>query len=520
MRRYPFVLFLACCLLSLAAVCEAGVPRGQVRVTFLDVARKGDGGGSGAQADEYLRSLERRWGRGGIGDAIVVETAERCVLIDGGLWTKGRAVVLPYLKRRGVARLDAVILTHQHGDHYGGLAEILETVPANEFIANGLAHPAKAYRKLLETVKSSGARLRVVRGGETFDWGGGASATVVQGAGARGVSPDDYNNNSLVIRMTFGKTSFLFTGDCEDEEEKAILATRRDLRSQVLKVGHHGSSSSCTYPFLRAVRPEIAVVSIGEGNRFGLPHREVLDRLVSLDCTVYRTDLDGSVTVVSDGTRLSVETERRRPVSAVTGKPLKEEYYRLESEAKGLLRRKDYAGAAARYRKALLVEPGAASAHSALGYCLKKQGRETEAIKEFSAALAGDPCDSYANLHLGLILMRRDRPRALGCFEKYLDCHADTHWAGLAREKAGFLRARNGWELREEGREEEAIQELEKAVALAPGNAFAHFQLGLLYPPRDLEKARRAIARCLELEPEGRHAAEARLLAAELEADR
>ncbi len=158
-------------------------------------------------------------------------------------------------------------------------------MPANEFIANGLAHPAKAYRKLLETVKSSGARLRVVRGGETFDWGGGASATVVQGAGARGVSPDDYNNNSLVIRMTFGKTSFLFTGDCEDEEE-------------------------------------------------------------------------------------------------------------------------------------------------------------------------------------------------------------------------------------------EAIQELEKAVALAPGNAFAHFQLGLLYPPRDLEKARRAIARCLELEPEGRHAAEARLLAAELEADR
>lgn len=520
MRKLLAVAFLFALILPDGAVRGASLPPGQVRVTFLDVARKEGPSEGGAPSDDYLRRLERRWGRGGIGDAIVVETAEKCVLIDGGLWTKGRGVVVPYLKRRGVARLDAVILTHQHGDHYGGLAEVIEAMPVGEVVTNGLSHPAKAYRKFLDAAKASGARYRVAREGEEFDWGGGASATVVQGAGARGVSPDDYNNNSLVIRMTFGKTAFLFAGDCEDKEEAAILSSRRDLRSQVLKVGHHGSSSSCTFPFLQAVRPEIAVVSVGAENRFNLPHRDVLDRLTSRGCAVYRTDLDGTVIVTSDGTRFSVETERKRRVSAVTGRPLREEFHRLESEAKALLRRKDYAEAAAHYRRALAVEPGVPSAQSALGYCLKKEGREEEAVRAFTAALEGDPCDQYANLHLGLIQMKRDKRNALARFEKYLECHPDTHWALLAREKAGFLHAGFGLEHRKAGREDKAIEELEKAVALSPDNAFAHLQLGLLYPTRDLGRARSEIAKCLELEPEGRYAAEARHALAELEIDR
>ena len=320
--------FLPCRVLS-----AGDIPPGSVRVTFLDVARK-DGGSAGEGAeDEYLRRLERNWGRGGIGDSAVVETSGKCVLIDGGLWTKGRTVVLPYLRRRGVKRLDAVVLTHQHGDHYGGLAEVVSAMPVGEVLTNGLTHSAKAYRIFMEAVEESGARYRVPRSGEKLDWGGGVTATVLISAGAAGVRPDDYNNNSLVLRMTCGKTSFLFAGDMEKTEEAALLSSRRELKSAVLKVGHHGSSSSSSFPFLQAVRPEIAVISIGEGNRFGLPHRPVIDRLRSFGCKVYRTDLDGTVTVTSDGGRVSVETERERPRAETARKPFPEEYYRIESEA-------------------------------------------------------------------------------------------------------------------------------------------------------------------------------------------
>lgn len=504
-------------LLTCCALAAGDIRPGTVRVTFLDVTRKEGGADRGAPSDAYLQRLERRWGRGGIGDAAVVETAEKRILIDGGLWTKGRTVIVPFLKRRGITRLDAVVLTHQHGDHYGGLAEVLAAVPVGEVLTNGLTHSAKAYRIFMEAVKSSGARYRVPRAGETLDWGGGVTATVLQSAGAAGVSPDDYNNNSLVLRMTCGKTSFLFAGDMEEDEEAALLASRREVRSTVLKAGHHGSSSSSSFPFLRAVRPEIAVMSIGRGNRFNLPHRSVIDRLESMGCRVYRSDLDGTITVTSDGTRVAVETERARPRGEETRKPLSEEFYRLESEGEKLFRKKEYEAAAAVYRKAIGVEPGAAAAYSRLGYCCKRMGKTDEAVKAFTAAVEREPCDPFANLHLGLILMRTDRKRALSCFEKYLACHPDASWSRIAEEKAGLLHGENGMELKKAGKEEEAIAEFEKAIAVCRGCASAHLQLGLLYETRDRERARKELAKYLELEPAGADAPAARAALSRLE---
>ncbi len=499
------VAFLPCRVLS-----AGDIPPGSVRVTFLDVARKGGGSAGEGAEDEYMRRLERNWGRGGIGDSAVIETSGKCVLIDGGLWTKGRTVVLPYLRRRGVKALDAVVLTHQHGDHYGGLTEVVPAMPVGEVLTNGLTHSAKAYRIFMEAVVESGARYRVPRPGEKLDWGGGVTATVLISAGAAGVRPDDYNNNSLVLRMTCGETSFLFAGDMEKTEEAALLSSRRELKSAVLKVGHHGSSTSSSFPFLQAVRPEIAVISIGEGNRFGLPHRPVIDRLRSFGCKVYRTDLDGTVTVTSDGARVSVETERERPRAETDRKPFPEEYYRIEGEADGLFRKKDYAAAAAAYRKAIGIEPGAAAVHSRLGYCYKRMGKRGEAVKAFLAALERDPCDPFANLHLGIISMDEDRGKALGYFEKYLECHPDAAWSGVAREKAALIREGNGMVHRKAGREEEAIAEFEKAIALCPGRASAHFQLGMLYAARDRPRARAEMKKCLEMEPGGPDAAAAR----------
>jgi competence protein ComEC len=508
-------------------VCAAAMcaPRGQgdavaraasVRVTFLDVAGDGEKAQNDKADDLYMRRVKRYWGSGGIGDSILIETGEKNILIDGGLWTKGRSVVLPYLKERKVKRLDTVILTHQHGDHYGGLTEVLQDVPVGEVLTNGLTHSAKAYGKFMEAVKTSDAKYLVVKGGEEFDWGGGVRARVLQ-VGGKGIPKDDYNNNSVVVRMSLGDVHFLFPGDMEEDEENALLSSGSELQSQILKVGHHGSSSSSTYALLKRVHPAVAVISVGEWNRFSLPHRSVIDRLESAGCTVYRTDLDGRVVVTSDGTTWAVETEKKRAAGAVARKTLSEAFYKYEGAAVRSMRARDYAAAADSFKKALGIEPRDASARSRLGYCYKKMGRREDAVEAFREALAVEPCDPYANLHLGLIYFRDDKKAALKYFEDYLKCTPTSKWSSLAEEKISYIHSTWGWDLKKQGREKEALAEFEKAIAICRDNAFPHFQLGLMYVGSDKERAKKELAKYLELEPNGTYAAAAREKLADLE---
>lgn len=480
-----------------------------MRVTFLDVPRDTASVGEDKSYDPYMRRVARYWGQGGIGDAILIETGPKNILIDGGLWTKGREIVLPYLKKRGIKELDTVILTHQHGDHYGGLTEVLGEMPVKELITNGLTHTAKAYKKFMDAAKSSGARYRVVKGGESMDWGGGVQAKVVQ-VGGRGIPADGSNNSSVVVRMSCGKVHFLFTGDMEDDEEAALLASHQEIKSQILKAGHHGSSSSSSYEFLRRVCPAVAVISIGAGNRFSLPHRSVIERFQSLGCTVYRTDLDGTIVVASDGEKWTVETERKRPVAGAKGSPLSEKFYGFEDEAVRLMRRREYAAAAEQFRKAIALEPGAASAHSRLGYCYKKIGKKAEAIAAFHAALEQEPCEPYANLHLGLIHLGDDRQRALGYLENYLKCHPTSRWSNLAEEKIGFIHSSRAEELQRSGKEEDALDEYEKAIAVRRDLPVLHFRIGVLYMSRDRDRAEKEFMKYLDLDPQGVHVTEAR----------
>jgi len=509
------------------SVCAVALcaPRGQgdaaarapsVRVTFFDVAGKREEVQGKNAEDLYMRRVEKYWGRGGIGDSILIETGEKNVLIDGGLWTKGRSVVLPYLKERNIKRLDTVILTHQHGDHYGGLTEVIEDIPVGEVLTNGLTHSAKAYGKFMEAVKTSGAKYRVAKGGEEFDWGGGVKARVLQ-VGGRGIPEDDYNNNSIVVRMSLGDVHFLFPGDMEDDEEKALLSSGYQLRSQILKVGHHGSSSSSTYALLQRVHPSVAVISIGEGNRFGLPHRSVIDRLESFGCKVYRTDLDGWVVVTSDGTTWTVETEKKRAAGSVAKKTLSVEFYKYEDAAVSSMRKKDYAAAAESFKKALAIEPRDASVRSRLGYCYKKLGRREDAIKAFREALTVEPCDPYANLHLGLLFFRDDKKAALKYLEDYLKCTPTSKWSSLAEEKISYIHSTWGYDFKKEGREKEALAEFEKAIAICRNNAFPHFQLGIMYASSDRERAKKEFKKYLELDPDGKYAETAREKLTDLE---
>ncbi|HLE76931.1 MAG TPA: DNA internalization-related competence protein ComEC/Rec2, partial [bacterium] len=256
----------------------------------------------------------------GQGDAIVLQApGGATMLIDGGGDLEGlprgsdvgvRRVV-PALRRLGVRRLDVVVLSHPHEDHAGGLAAVLKNFRVGLVLDAGLPHPAPGYVTLLRWIERTGIPYRLARRGMRLDLGGGVHAVVLHpeepllvGTGS------DANLNSVVLRVTYGAIGVLFPGDLEAPIEWRLVDTGDDLGSTVLKVGHHGSVTSSTPEFLDAVRPAVAVISVGAWNPFGHPHRRTLEALADIGATIYRTDEHGAVTMTTDGRRLWIRTNR------------------------------------------------------------------------------------------------------------------------------------------------------------------------------------------------------------------
>lgn len=246
----------------------------------------------------------------GQGDAVLVRTPRgRWILFDaGGAWRggdAGRQVVLPYLRRRGGA-LAAFVLSHPHTDHVGGAESVLRALRPSEYWDAGYVAGAGAYRGSLVAARERGIRWRRVRPGDTL---------ALDGVRVRFLAPDsawaaglrDPNSASTVALVEHGTVRFLLTGDAEAPEERWLLDRRAPLRADVLKVAHHGSRTSSTAAFLDAVRPAVALVSVGAGNMYRLPNREVLDALEARGAMVLRTDELGSVIVRTDGRDIRVE---------------------------------------------------------------------------------------------------------------------------------------------------------------------------------------------------------------------
>lgn len=243
----------------------------------------------------------------GQGDAILIEAPGAVVLIDGGPRTAGE-IVVQYLVDRGIREpgepIDLVIATHPHADHIGGLIEVLQTFPVYRIIDSGIPHTTITYDDYLSEVEKqvdAGHCVFETPEGQEIDLGGNATLTVL------GPEEDlsSLNDNSVVCRLDFGQTSFLFTGDAEEAAEQHLLGLGVQLAADVLKVGHHGSRTSTTAVFLEAVSPQYAVICVGEGNVYGHPHEEVLSRLDGTDVEVFRTDLQGTIVFTSDGTTLT-----------------------------------------------------------------------------------------------------------------------------------------------------------------------------------------------------------------------
>jgi len=233
----------------------------------------------------------------GQGDACLVELpGGQTILIDGGSRAAGEKL-LSYLREQGVERIDYLIATHPHEDHIGGLIGVVERMEIGKIYMPRVAHTTRTYEQFLEAIQAKGLKITAARAGVTVDTGEGVEAVFV--APCR----EDYkelNDHSAVLKLTYGQVSFLFTGDAEAEAEQDMLAGGADLAAQVLKAGHHGSSTSSSEAFLRAVQPQIAVISAGKDNSYGHPHREVLERLTSLGVEILRTDLAGDIVITAD----------------------------------------------------------------------------------------------------------------------------------------------------------------------------------------------------------------------------
>lgn len=262
----------------------------------------------------------------GQGDAILVRgPTGRTMLVDGGgeldlAWRPRRDIgarrVVPALRRLGVRRLNVVMLSHAHEDHVGGLPAVLENFTVDLVLDPGVPHPSPSYVRLLDLVRKRRVPYALARRGQRVDLGGGAIVEVLHPAeDGQGDPPDPddlVNARSIVARVRFGRVSILLTGDIEAETETHLLRSGMEIHSTVLKVAHHGSRSSTTPAFLDAVRPAVALVSVGASNLFGHPHPRTLRALEERGIRVYRTDQDGAVILRTDGRTLRVETMRAR----------------------------------------------------------------------------------------------------------------------------------------------------------------------------------------------------------------
>jgi beta-lactamase superfamily II metal-dependent hydrolase len=245
----------------------------------------------------------------GQGDCIFIKTQKDNILIDAG--ERGNSeTVIRYLHNLNVSKLDYVIVTHPDSDHIGSMPEVIDAFDVSNIIMSRIKKEnlptTKIFEKLLVTIKASNAKVYAANSGDQYTLGN--TAITILGPVSQS---DELNNMSVVIRIVYGKTSFILTGDAEFKEENDIIRKYGTLKSDVLKAGHHGSRSSSSAEFLNRVKPQIVVISCGKDNPYGHPNIEALDRFSAIGANVYRTDKLGTIVIGSNGEKLTTYWENQ-----------------------------------------------------------------------------------------------------------------------------------------------------------------------------------------------------------------
>lgn len=245
-------------------------------------------------------------------DCILIKGPKKNALIDAGNINYENRIE-NHLRSCGVHSIDIFIITHPHSDHLGSASKLLKKFPVGEVIIPKIPEEffptTGLFEEFIKAVSKKGCDIFFATADMSFDLGEGAVLSILGNTEYFG---DNFNNYSVVSKLTFGETIFLFSGDAEKEVEQTLISKDIDLSADVYKAGHHGSTTSNSSAFLREINPRYAVIFCGKNNDYGHPHEEVLKRFKKLEAKVYRTDYDGDIVFGSDGINLTVKTEKQR----------------------------------------------------------------------------------------------------------------------------------------------------------------------------------------------------------------
>ncbi|EOD01363.1 MBL fold metallo-hydrolase [Caldisalinibacter kiritimatiensis] len=234
----------------------------------------------------------------GQADSILIELPNgETSLIDGGN-RQDAELVVNYIKDLNIKEIDYLIATHPHEDHIGGLPDVVREFKIGKIYMPRKSSNTKIYENLLKEIKNKGLKITTARGGQKIIDVDKLKFTIIA---PNSKKYDETNEYSIVNKLTYKNTSFLFTGDAEKDSEDEMLKLGYDLSADVLKVGHHGGRTSTNVEFLKRVNPKYAVISAGKGNDYGHPHKEVIERLQDRNIVIFRTDVHGTIKAISDG---------------------------------------------------------------------------------------------------------------------------------------------------------------------------------------------------------------------------
>lgn len=254
----------------------------------------------------------------GQADATLIQYKGKTMLIDTGD-VDSRDDLVAQLKARNIKTIDAILITHPHGDHMGGMAALFKAFTIKQIYDNGQAANTAMYKNYLKNITNKKIPYKALKKGDVITLGSDVTFTVLSPGtpftkdNTSGVSESGLtNDNSIVCKMTYGAFSVMFTGDSQKEVETKILQDyqQADLRANVLKVGHHGSKTSSSAGFVAAIKPEQATISCGINNQYKFPHQPTMNTLKNNNVTVYRTDQDGTISIISDGKSYEISKER------------------------------------------------------------------------------------------------------------------------------------------------------------------------------------------------------------------
>lgn len=269
-------------------------------LTLLTFFITGCSSGISDKSSDNPRILKIHYIDVGQGDSILVQLNEKNLLIDAGT-NESTNKLLSYLKKENIKKLDYVVATHPHEDHIGGMAEVIKSFEIGEFYAPKITSNTRTFQDMIASLKNKNMKINTAKEGVTINFGTNTECIFLA---PNSEKYESINNYSSVIKLTYGSTKFIFTGDAEKLNEKEILDKNLDISCDVLKIGHHGSNSSSSAAFIDKASPKTAVISCGKNNDYGHPHKATLNTLNKKNIKIYRTDVDGTILIQSDGSNI------------------------------------------------------------------------------------------------------------------------------------------------------------------------------------------------------------------------